>query len=95
MRPVMRRSYITSAIAGALVLGLATAAVAATKGEFNNMCTEGLALGKDVATDCSVNATIKGKTYCFGSEQAKSNFMKDPEGNLAKAPGLLSKQASG
>jgi YHS domain-containing protein len=85
MRPVMRRSYITSAIAGALVLGLATAAVAATKGEFNNMCTEGLALGKDVATDCSVNATIKGKTYCFGSEQAKSDFMKDPEGNLAKA----------
>jgi YHS domain-containing protein len=74
----MRRSYITSAIAGALVLGLATAAVAATKGEFNNMCTEGLARGKDVATDCSVNATIKGKTYCFGSEQAKSDFMKDP-----------------
>jgi YHS domain-containing protein len=85
MRPVMRRSYITSAIAGALVLGLATAAVAATKGEFNNMCTEGLALGKDVATDCPVNATIKGKTYCFGSEQATSDFMKDPEGNLAKA----------
>src|SRR6186997_1751585 len=31
----MRRSYITSAIAGALVLGLATATVAATKGEFS------------------------------------------------------------
>jgi YHS domain-containing protein len=49
------------------------------------MCTEGLALGKDVPTDCSVNATIKGKTYCFGSEDAKAAFMKDPEGNLAKA----------
>jgi YHS domain-containing protein len=59
--------------------------MAATKGEFNNMCTEGLALGKDVPTDCSVNATIKAKTYCFGSEQAKADFMKDPEGNLAKA----------
>jgi hypothetical protein len=81
----MRSSYITSAIAGVVVLGLATAAVAATKGEFNNMCTEGLALGKDVPTDCSVNATIKDKTYCFGSEQAKADFVKDPEGNLAKA----------
>ena len=38
-----------------------------------------------LATDCSVNTTIKGKTYCFGNEQAKTDFMKDPEGNLAKA----------
>src|SRR5262245_14334323 len=81
----MRRSYLTSAIAGALVLGLATAAVAATKGEFNNMCAESLSMGKDTPTDCSVNATIKGKTYCFGNEQAKADFMKDPEGNLPKA----------
>ena len=73
----MRRSYITSAIAGALVLGLATAAVAATKGEFNNMCAESLSMGKDTPTDCSVNATIKGKTYCFGNEEAKATFMKD------------------
>jgi hypothetical protein len=50
------------------VLGLATAPMAATKGEFNNMCTQGLALGKDVP-----------------NEQAKTDFMKDPEGNLAKA----------
>jgi hypothetical protein len=49
----MVRSYITSAFAGALLLGLTTAALAAT-GEFNNMCTEGLTLGKDVKTDCSV-----------------------------------------
>ena len=81
----MTRSYITSAISGALVLGLATAATAATKGEFGNMCAESLSLGKDTPTDCSVNATIKGKTYCFGNEKAKADFMKDPEGNLAKA----------
>ena len=30
------------------------------------MCTMGLALGKDVATDRSINAQIQGKTYCFG-----------------------------
>ena len=80
----MVRRYISSALAGAFVLGLATAAVAAT-GEFDNMCAEGLALGKEIKTDCSVNAAIDGKTYCFGNEQAKTDFMKDPKGNLAKA----------
>jgi YHS domain-containing protein len=80
----MVRSYVTSAFAGALLLGLGTAALAAT-GEFDNMCTEGLALHKDIKTDCSINAMIKGKTYCFGSEDAKTAFMKDPEGNMAKA----------
>ena len=80
----MVRGYITSAFAGALLLGLATAAMAAT-GEFSNMCTEGLALGKAVKTDCSVNTVIDGKTYCFGNEEAKTMFMKDPKGNLAKA----------
>ena len=81
----MTRSYVTSAIAGAFVLGLATAAIAATKGEFNNMCAEGLALHKQIHTDCSVNAELKGKTYCFGNEQARTDFMKDPSANLAKA----------
>ena len=80
----MVRGYITSAFAGALLLGLATAAMAVT-GEFSNMCTEGLALGKAVKTDCSVNTVIDGKTYCFGNEEAKTMFMKDPKGNLAKA----------
>jgi YHS domain-containing protein len=79
------RAYISSALAGTLVLGLATATLAAPKGEFDNMCTQGLAMGKGVQTDCSVNATIKGKTYCFGNEAAKAEFVKDPEGNLAKA----------
>jgi YHS domain-containing protein len=77
-------NHITSVFAGALLLGLGTAALAAT-GEFNNMCTEGLSLGKDVNTDCSVNANLQGKTYCFGNASAKMEFMKDPTGNLAKA----------
>jgi YHS domain-containing protein len=71
-------------MAGALLLGLTTAAMAAT-GEYDNLCTMGLALGKDVKTDCSVNGTIDGKTYCFGNDDAKTLFMKDPKGNLAKA----------
>ena len=80
----MIRGYVTSAVAGAVLLGMATAALAVT-GEYDNMCTMGLAMGKDVATDCSINAQIGGKTYCFGSQEAMAEFMKDPEGNLAKA----------
>jgi YHS domain-containing protein len=90
----MVRSYVTSAFAGALLLGLTTAALAAT-GEFNNMCTEGLALGKDINTDCSINTVLGGKTYCFGSEQAKADFMKDPKANLAKAQEYYSKKHPG
>jgi YHS domain-containing protein len=90
----MSRGYITSAFAGALLLGLTTAALAAT-GQFDNMCAEGLALGKDIKTDCSVNAAIDGKTYCFGNEQAKTDFMKDPKGNLAKAQSYYTKKHPG
>jgi YHS domain-containing protein len=81
----MTNIFIRSAIAGALLLGLPTAAVAATTGEFDDMCTQGLVLGKDVPTDCSVNTEIDGKTYCFGNEAAKTEFMKDPKANLARA----------
>ena len=78
----MIRTIVTSALAGVLALGLATAAIA---GEFGDMCSWGLANGKKVKTDCSVNADIKGKTYCFSNEPAKTEFMKSPDANLAKA----------
>ena len=42
-------------------------------------------MGKDIKTDCSVNTNIDGKTYCFGNEAAKTEFMKDPKGNMTKA----------
>jgi YHS domain-containing protein len=89
----MMRSILKSALAGAMLLGLATAAFAAT-GEYDNMCTMGLALGKEVKTDCSINETLQGKTYCFGNAEAKTMFMKDPEGNLAKAHAYRSKGGS-
>jgi YHS domain-containing protein len=90
----MTRGYITSAFAGVLLLGLTTAALAVT-GEFDNMCTQGLASGKDIKTDCSVNAVVEGKTYCFGNEAAKTEFMKDPKGNLAKAQSYYSSKHPG
>ncbi len=89
----MIRSYVTSALAGAFALVAATA-LAAT-GQFDNMCAEGLALHKEIKTDCSVNATYKGKTYCFGNEQAKTDFMKDPAANLAKAEAFYAKSHQG
>ena len=87
----MVRAYFTSAVAGAFLLGMATAAVAVT-GEFGNMCTMGLATGKDIQTDCSVNAELQGKTYCFGSKEAMAEFMKNPKDNLAKAHTYYSKK---
>ena len=90
----MRRAYVTSAVAGAFLLGMATAALAVT-GEYNNMCTMGLANGKDIKTDCSVNTQIQGKTYCFGNQSALTQFMADPSGNLTKAQAYYSKKHPG
>lgn len=80
----------TIALAGAVSLALATGAFAVT-GEFDNMCAMGLTGDKEVKTDCTVNAAYEGKTYCFGNEQAKDDFMKDPAGNIAKAEEYYSK----
>jgi len=51
----------------AAALGLCAGATHATEGEYGNECVMGLALGKDIHTDCSVNTVYKGKTYCFGN----------------------------
>jgi YHS domain-containing protein len=44
-----------------------------------------LALGKEVKPHNSIYAQIDGMTYYFSNEDAKATFMKDPQGNLAKA----------
>jgi YHS domain-containing protein len=75
-------------------IAMVTAALAVT-GEYDNMCTMGLANGKDVKTDCSVNTQIQGKTYCFGNQSALTQFMADPSGNLAKAQAYYSKKHPG
>jgi hypothetical protein len=55
----------------------------------------GLAMSKDVPTDCSVNAQFQGKIYCFSSMSALTQFMADPSGNLAKAQAYYSKKHPG
>jgi YHS domain-containing protein len=84
----------TPALPFALMLGVATTAYAAT-GQFGNMCSWGLANHKGVATDCSVNTSIKGKTYCFSSREAKANFMKNPTANLSKAESFYKSEHKG
>ena len=70
-----------------MTLGLAApaATAATTEGEFDDNCVMGLALGKDIKTDCSVNTVYAGKTYCFGNETAKQLFLKKPDEFLLKA----------
>jgi len=81
-RAMTARTYLTAV---AFLLGGATFAAAAATGEFGNECVMGLALGKDIHTDCSVNTVFNGKTYCFGNEQAKTIFLKKPEDFLTRA----------
>jgi YHS domain-containing protein len=90
----MARTYIKSAVAGVFLLGSATAALA-LHGEFGDQCTMALAMGKDVQTDCSINAQWEGKTYCFGSKEAMTQFMQNPKDNLAKAQTYYSSKHPG
>jgi YHS domain-containing protein len=79
----MRSASRAILLAGALSLFVGVAY--ATEGEFGGECVMGLALGKDIKTDCSVNTVYSGKTYCFGNETAKQLFLKKPEEFLTKA----------
>ena len=59
-----------SSLAVALMLGFATTAYAAT-GEFGNMCSWGLANHKDVATDCSVNTSIRARPIALAARRPR------------------------
>jgi YHS domain-containing protein len=84
----------TPALAIALMLGVATTAYAAT-GEFSNQCSWGLANHQHVQTDCTINSSYRGRTYCFGSQEAQTNFMKHPHRNLAKAESFYKSERKG
>ena len=71
--------------AAALLVLCTASAMAGTEGEFDGECVMGLAPGKDIKTDCSVDTIYNGKTYCFGNETAKAVFLKRPEEFLTKA----------
>jgi YHS domain-containing protein len=80
----MRASFRHAVVSLALLAAGGPAALAA-EGEFGGECVMGLALGKDIKTDCSVNTTYNGKIYCFGNETARELFLKKPDEFLLKA----------
>lgn len=80
----MKTRTTTGAAIVIAALAFATPAYAVS-GEFDNMCAEGLAVHKQIQTDCAINGQVGGKTLCFGSEEAKSDFMQHPEANLKEA----------
>jgi YHS domain-containing protein len=82
----MQRAFLLFPVALAAMLGAGAALAEETvMGEFDGECVMGLALGKDIQTDCSVNTLYKGKTYCFGNETARTLFLKRPDDFLLQA----------
>jgi YHS domain-containing protein len=79
------RASLRCLVISAVLLAASGAAAQATEGEFGGECVMGLALGKDIKTDCSVNTVYDGKTYCFGNETARELFLKKPDEFLLKA----------
>jgi len=59
------------------------------------MGTRGLANGKELKTDCSVNTQIQGKTYRLGTQSALTQFMAVPSANLTKVQAYYSKKQPG
>lgn len=83
----MKKSAILSAVLATLFT------VNVWAGEFGNHCTTGLSLSKFVSTDCSINQTVDGKTYCFGNQEALEVFQKDTKGTIMKAAAFYKKNA--
>jgi len=73
----------------------ASVAIAAEP-QFGGTCAMGLAEGKRIKTDCKINWTgTDGNLYCFGNEDSKTTFLKDPVGNLMKARETYASAQSG
>ena len=74
-------------IASTIAFLIAVPALAEDKGEFGNHCAFGLTRGNMMDTPCTITTTDaqSGKTYCFSTENAKKEWLKDPAGNPIKA----------
>ncbi len=83
----MRLMHFTVAALLSAFTGLASSA------ELGNNCTTSLAAGQMMKTNCEINAMMSGKKYCFGSEEAKVDFMKHPQETIMKAEAFYAKNA--
>src|SRR5882724_5511852 len=94
---LMRRStwlalLCTAAASSPALLSGAHAADAAapSQTQFGGQCTEALAEGKHVTTNCTTTWTDKdGKTYCFSNDGAKKSFLENPVDNLQHAHAFM------
>lgn len=84
----------TSVLTALVVVMLGASPAFATSGEYKNMDALGLANGKGMRTKCDVSGQYLGKTYCFGSEERKTEFMKQPDSYRAKADAFYASKAS-
>ncbi len=65
-------------------------AAAPSQAQFGGQCTEALAEGRHVATNCTSTWTDKdGKTYCFSNDGAKKSFLENPAENLQRARSFM------
>ena len=76
---------------GVVALGIADAAGA---GEYKNADALSVAQGKPKRTDCSIKEDVETKTYCFGDEAAKAEFMKDAKANVARPTPMAALQGA-
>ncbi len=63
----------------------------ALAGEFGDNCTFSLSEGRLFKTHCLITTVYEGKTYCFGTESSKDEFLEDPKGTIAKAQAFYDK----
>lgn len=83
-------TYFRSVFASTLMVATAFADAAAPTPQFGSQAVDGLAKGRHAMSDCAVDWTDKdGKRYCFSNASAKTEFLKDPPGNLERARAFI------
>jgi len=77
-----------------ILLVLSTSAIS---GEFGNRCTTALGKGVVVQSDCSIQESFKGNTFCFGNEDARTAYLEsqDKQAFIDKAAMFYPKVFSG
>ena len=60
--------------------------------EFGDHCTYSLSEGRLFKTQCLISTVYEGKSYCFGTEAGKDEFLENPKAMIAKAQAFYEKQ---
>ncbi len=74
------------------ILGLMFISTLASSAEFGDHCTYSLSEGRLFKTQCLISTVYEGKSYCFGTEAGKDEFLENPKAMIAKAQAFYEKQ---